>query len=101
MALIVNNAEIVISVGMFMIGTDGVFEALLRLFVTLHHQLADSDFVEHGRAVRISLERSLIVIDGVEIVLVPAQVIPARFQLLRRSARSRRFGAMQRRRTNL
>src|ERR1700690_3709894 len=101
MTLIVNNAEIVVGVGMFVIGPDGMFEVLLRLFVTLHHQLADSDFVEHGRAAWVPLERRLIIVDGVEIVLVAAQVIPARFQFLRCSARSWRFGAMQRRRTNL
>src|ERR1700730_1775540 len=89
-----NYAEIVVSVSMFMIGPDGVFETLPGFFVALRQELADPDFIEHGRARRRPIQSGSVVIDCVEIVLLPAQLVASCFEFLGRRSRCRRIGAV-------
>src|SRR4030081_1138141 len=97
---VINNAEIVVSVGMFMIGPDGVFETLPGFFVALRQELADPDFIEHGRARRRPFQSGSVVVDCVEIVLPPAQIVASCFEFLRRRSGRGGIGAVQRRRAD-
>src|ERR1700730_17531558 len=95
-----NYAEIVVSVSMFMIGPDGVFETLPGFFVALRQELADPDFVEHGRARRRRFQSGSVVVDCLEIVLLPPSPGAPGFEFLRRRAGRGGIGAVQRRRAD-
>src|ERR1035441_6137696 len=86
---------------MAMIGPDGAFETLLRFFVALHHELADSDFVEHGRVPRRAFQGGLVVFDRVEEVLIRAQFVSTLFELLGRCSRGGRIDVVERGRADL
>src|ERR1035437_867964 len=85
---------------MVTIGLDGAFETLLGLFVPPHHELRNSDLVEHGRIPRRDFQRGLVKVHRVEIVLILAQFVATFFQFLGRCPGSGRVDAVQRRRSD-
>jgi hypothetical protein len=100
MHLVIRDAEIVVSVSMFTIGTDGALETLSGFFVALHLELADPDLVEHGRVARRASHGGLVVVHCVDIVLILAQFVATSFEFLGRCSGSGWVDAVLRRRAD-
>src|SRR5271156_4383147 len=101
MFLVIDDAEIVVSVGVSAIGTDSMFKILPGFVIALHHELADADLIKKRRGGGPASQRGLVIIRGVEEIFHRAQIVTPLLQLLGRCRRRGWIHTVQRRRADL